>query len=123
MSQDSQGYTALYKASAHNDIDNVAKIISTAASTESLKKLINLPSYTEKTPVYIASQNGHAEVVKILVQANANVNLCDIYGTSSLHISSKKGNSSVVKHLLNGNADVNKRNKSYIKCTLMILNY
>ena len=44
------------------------------------------------SPVYAASQNGHTEVVDLLVQAGADINLT---ATDEVHVSTHTGSSSV----------------------------
>ena len=53
----------------------------------------------------LASQNGHTEVVQMLLQANANVDLKNNYGYTSLMRVSANGHPEVVKMLLQANAN------------------
>ncbi|MCP4370086.1 MAG: hypothetical protein GY797_18520 [Deltaproteobacteria bacterium] len=63
------------------------------------------------TPLWIASQNCYSEVVRLLLEANADVNKTHVNGASPLHIASQNGHIEVVKLLLAANVDVNKANK------------
>ena len=45
------------------------------------------------TALYIAAQNGHLEVVRLLIQHNADVNKGDSDGYTSLHWAAEKGTS------------------------------
>ncbi|CAG2253583.1 unnamed protein product [Mytilus edulis] len=58
--------------------------------------------------LYQASQEGHVDVVKELLQHSADVNKCDNDGASPLYIASQNGHVDVVKELLQHSADVNK---------------
>jgi len=45
------------------------------------------------TPLYIAAQSGHVEVMKILVESKANINQIrsDEYGATPLHVAAENG--------------------------------
>ncbi|VDI41698.1 uncharacterized protein MGAL_10B027113 [Mytilus galloprovincialis] len=58
--------------------------------------------------LYMASQEGHAWVVKELIQNSADVNKCNKNYASPLYIASQNGHVHVVKELLKHSADVNK---------------
>jgi ankyrin repeat protein len=55
----------------------------------------------------MAAQNGHTEIVKLLLDANADVNAANTNGLSPLYMAAQKGHTEVVKLLLVANADVN----------------
>ncbi|XP_052075517.1 ankyrin-1-like [Mytilus californianus] len=57
--------------------------------------------------LYQASQKGHIDVVKELIQHSADVNKCNKNDASPLHIASQEGHVNVVKELLQHSADVN----------------
>ena len=64
------------------------------------------------TPLYMASQSGYTDIVRLLIQANANPNLQLLSdGSSALHIASQRGHSDVVRILLNAKANPNCRAK------------
>jgi ankyrin repeat protein len=69
----------------------------------------NISLINECTPLYIASQNGHLEVVKILLQHKAFADLANIDGCTPLDIAVQKRHLEVVKILLDNNAYVNDR--------------
>ncbi len=58
-----------------------------------------------------ASGRGHSDVVKLLLDSGAQVNLQDIDGWSSLRVASENGHSYVVKLLLDSGAQVNLRDR------------
>ena len=51
------------------------------------------------------------EIVKILVESKANVNICDYYDTTALHIAAWRGKLEIVKYLVEHGAKVNIRDK------------
>ncbi|CAL4142703.1 unnamed protein product, partial [Meganyctiphanes norvegica] len=74
---------------------------------------VNIADANGKTPLYIASKEGHSTIVEMLLNANADVNtVTDVdfgigYSKTPLYIASKGGHSTIVEMLLNANADVN----------------
>ena len=55
-----------------------------------------------------ASKSGNFEIVNVLLDANADPNVCNILGNSPLMKASKMGHDHIVKKLLQKDADVNK---------------
>ena len=60
--------------------------------------------------IIIASEKGHFEKIKFLVENGADVNGNDYNNRSALMIASKKGNFELVKYLVENGADVNAKN-------------
>ena len=59
------------------------------------------------TPLYAAAKNGHPEVVKVLLEQQADVNVsCTDDGFTPLHAAAEKGHREVVKLLLANKADL-----------------
>ena len=59
------------------------------------------------TPLSVAAQKGHLEVVRVLVKAGANVNQVDPRGLAPLHHAAHKGRLGVLQFLIKAGADVN----------------
>lgn len=63
------------------------------------------------TPLYWAATNGHAEVVKLLLDAEADPDKADVEGETPLYWAAVKDHRDVVKMLLDAGADPDKANK------------
>ncbi|XP_052087496.1 uncharacterized protein LOC127724554 [Mytilus californianus] len=73
------------------------------------------------SPLYIACQEGHTEVVKMLINNKVDINKCRDTGASPLYIACQEGHTEVVQMLINNKADINKCNDKevsplYIAC-------
>ena len=68
-------------------------------------------SSTGQSALQKASEGGHLEVVKILLDAGAKADDKNIVGDTALMMASRRGNAEVVKILLAAGADVNAKNK------------
>jgi len=69
-------------------------------------KWINLCD--EPSPIYIASQEGiKIEIIKILIENGANINLCDRDGYSPIYFASHNGNIEIIKILIENGANIN----------------
>ena len=55
------------------------------------------------SPLYIASQNGHTDIISLLLKANANLNRQRDDDTSPLYIASQQGHTDIVSLLLKAN--------------------
>ena len=60
------------------------------------------------TPLHMASHKGHLEVVRLLLEANADKDKATVIGSTSLHGASYNGHLEVVRLLLEANADKDK---------------
>jgi ankyrin repeat protein len=60
------------------------------------------------TPLLVATQNGHAEVVKVLIAHGADPNLAKTdHGATPLHFASYQGNLEIVQELISHQAELN----------------
>jgi ankyrin repeat protein len=57
---------------------------------------VNLCGTNGFTPLHVACDNGHIDIVNILLKCNSNVNLCDTNGFTPLHTC--KGVNPLVSH-------------------------
>ena len=62
---------------------------------------------TQETPLHRAADNGHIEVVRILLDHGAYINAQDALGCTPLHLATMKDDAEIVELLLDKGADVN----------------
>ena len=67
---------------------------------------MNCKNIKGQTPLHLASSHGHEEVVKILINNDAQVDLKDLRGFTALYIASYNGHAAVVHLLITHGADV-----------------
>ena len=68
---------------------------------------VNVLNQNGATPLYMASQYGNVDTVKVLLKAGANVNQAEKNGVSPLNMASQKGYVDTVKALLKAGGNVN----------------
>jgi ankyrin repeat protein len=68
---------------------------------------VNLAMNDGATPAYVASQNGHTDVLALLLKNGADVNLAVNDGRTPAHIASQSGYTDVLAILQEKGADVN----------------
>ena len=74
---------------------------------------VNQAENNGATPLFIASQEGHVDVVRqLLLREDADVNLAENNGATPLYIASQEGHVDVVRQLLAASADVNQASNS-----------
>lgn len=107
------GMTALHWAIYRDDLDMARSLIAAGADTNALNRLRSL------TPLLIASTNGSAPAIQLLLNAGAEPNLGNAEGTTPLMLASAAGGTEAVTVLLNGGADVNAHESSRDQTPLM----
>ncbi|XP_052089965.1 uncharacterized protein LOC127726586 [Mytilus californianus] len=60
------------------------------------------------SPLFVSGQEGHTELVKLLMEKKADINKCDQNGVSPLLMACQRNHKDVVKLLLDNKADINK---------------
>ena len=87
----------LHDAAGAGDFETVKKLLDDGASVD---------EKTVATPLYFAAQNGHADVVALLIERGADVNGMSKFG-AALHISARRGHIHIMEILLQNGADPN----------------
>ena len=64
------------------------------------------------TPLYLAAENGHFQIVKILIENGAEINTQTNNGVTPLYQAAKNGFGEIVQLLIENGADINMKNKN-----------
>ena len=99
---DDDGDTLLMNASAKGDIEIVEYLIGEDVNVN----VANKEKFYNGTALHFASKYGHADVVKALIDAGAQVNASTDGGYTALQLASMKGYLPVVNTLLAAGADI-----------------
>ena len=98
-------------------MEQVAELVSAAASNDvlNLDRLLQEPQDPEPlqvpSPLCVASGHGHVEVVRLLVEAQADKNRTDQDGATPLHMATRSAHKNVARLLLEAAADASPPNR------------
>ncbi len=114
--------TLSIRAARNNCVDILNHLLSLKAAACEKRALANQSKLSNgATPLYIAAQNGHLEVVNALIAAGAAVDqACHDDWTTPLFIASQHGHTDVVKALIAANAALNQACTSNLATPLFI---
>lgn len=93
------GFSMLCQAAQDNDLERVRDLLNSGARVDKAP---------HKTPLMIASKNGHTEIVRLLLEHGAKVDRTSNDGNTPLVIASEEGHTEIVKLLLFRFAKVDK---------------
>ncbi|XP_052389010.1 serine/threonine-protein phosphatase 6 regulatory ankyrin repeat subunit B-like isoform X1 [Carassius gibelio] len=111
--------TAVTRQSGETPLHYNARVGNTAVLQEMLSNVpsnqlqtaINKHAKNGWSPLLLAAEQGHTEVVKILLQNNARVDVFDEEGKAAIHLAAEQGHQDIVDILLAHNAFVNTKTK------------
>ena len=86
--------------------------ISSLLEHTSLATVASMGNNFDCTPLIIAAQQGHLEILQKLIAANVEVNHQDALGYTALFFACKTGNLQIATELINAGADVNLQNSA-----------
>ena len=86
----------------------IAEILNNKDLKPYLKTFIDIRNHAGVTPLYYAAYHGHTNIVKLLIDNHANINIAINDGSMPLHIAAQNGYTDIVKLLINNGADINK---------------
>jgi ankyrin repeat protein len=103
--------TLLSTVAGRSHISQPVKAMPSSFACKELGTDINLKDEDGRSPVHYAANNGHAEVVRVLIECGVDVNLADRNGVAPLHFASVGGFTEIVCFLITSGADVTKMAK------------
>lgn len=92
-------FSALHLCAFFNLLDTMKNLIETVAFDDCLDSL-------GRTPLHIASKQGHVEICRLLLSVNSSLSIQDAYGRSELHYGVMGGHIEVAKLLIEHGADL-----------------
>jgi ankyrin repeat protein len=107
------GTTALHWAAYNDDVEMAKMLTAAGASVKATTRVGWL------TPLFMASKNGSAGMVGLLLKAGADANFADEHGTTPLMLAAASGNAEAVRTLLDNGAAVNAREGAHGQTALM----
>ena len=99
----------MYFAAKHGHIDDVK-----AFTMYNTDVNLHVSDEFDKTPLHVAAENGHNEVVKHLVKKGADVNAKDEDNWTPIHYAVMNGHNEVVQLLIEKEADVNAKDNNTV---------
>ncbi len=75
---------------------------------------------TNTTALHLASQRGHLEIVKYLIERRSDMNAPDTFSQTPLHLAVKRKNLDIVKFLFEKGADLQARNRNGVNILIQI---
>jgi ankyrin repeat protein len=100
----SGGRTLCFIAAERGHVAVVRELVARAADG---RVDVNRPDDNSATPCWIAAQEGHANVISVLAEAGANVQLADANGVTPAWIATQQGHEDALTTLAENHADMN----------------
>ncbi|XP_022241744.1 ankyrin-3-like, partial [Limulus polyphemus] len=102
--------TPLHYCSRAGNVESMRVILESLEPSD-LQALSNRKSKNGWSPLLYASNGGHFDVVNLLIQNNARVDVFDEHGKAALHLAAENGHQEIVDLLIHHKAFVNVRSK------------
>ena len=102
------GRTALFLAAAKGRTAWVRQLLEAGAEVDAIANVDDedTPDADEDTPAHQAARNGHTEVLRLLIQAGANVDYQNGNGWSTVHRSCWRGHVECLRLVLDAGPDL-----------------
>jgi ankyrin repeat protein len=86
------------------NIEEVKRLIDAGAELDAKNNF-------DRTPLYIAAANGHAEITRLLIDAGAELDARNKYGRTPLYAAAANGHTEIAKLLIDAGAKLDARDK------------
>ena len=93
----------IFDAARNGEVEKIRQLL------DNDKNLLNSKDQSGKTPLHFASQYGHFDMVKILIERGAEVNVENNNGETPLHYASAYGQENVAEFLISNGAELEYR--------------
>jgi len=90
--------------------ENIGGLFKPKSKENIIKDLSNLTKEKKGEKLIEASYAGRLDIVKLLIEAGADINIKNNYGVTSLMLASEGGYKEIVKLLIEASADINAKN-------------
>lgn len=100
-------HRSLLTAAEAGDLDRVKTLIQEGHQVNQLELYLN-----PHTPLILAIQNDHIQVIEVLIEKGADVNLPSISGVAPLHFAVWRGNIEACRRLVEAGADIRKNTRT-----------
>jgi uncharacterized protein len=107
------GTTALHWAAYKDDVEMAKMLLAAGASVKAVTRIGAI------TPLFMASKNGSAPMIDILLKAGADSHATDEHGTTALMTAAASGSTDAVRMLIQHGADVNAKEGTHGQTALM----
>ncbi|XP_064204441.1 transient receptor potential cation channel, subfamily N, member 1 [Anguilla rostrata] len=104
------GETPLHYCTRVGNTDLLQEMLSTVPPGR-LQHAVNKHAKNGWSPLLLAAERGHSEVVRILLQNHARVDVFDEHGKAALHLAAENGHEEIADVLLSHKAFVNAKTK------------
>ena len=95
--------TCVHYASKFGGLEQLQKVIEYLPENKA-QSACNALAQNGWSPLFYACKNGHAEIIKILLEQKARVDIFDSMGTAGLHLAAELGHKSIrLLHIINYN--------------------
>ncbi len=108
------GFTAMHVAAQNGDMDLVKYFLSLGCDVD---------GECDATPLLLAAEYGHKEIVDLLIEKGANVNTVCVDNHSALYYAAQNGHIEIVKTLIDKGADVNLLSKDEVSTAILAALY
>ena len=86
------------------DIHEVCEVGDTEGLERLIKALVNKKNDDDSAPIHLAAEKGHKDIVKLLLDHGANIDVKDNDGETPIYRAAVKGHTETVKLLLDHGA-------------------